>query len=175
MTNGMISISPSSTFLTYVAIFQFHLYMVFIFRSWLGMQELVQHKTDKQVDVTVWVSTVSFTGSLPQILWSLQTQECLCYNDLVCQCNLSFGQSFIPIVKPFLIHWSWLQYGSTRLNLNWTCVTGRKRMLTPPRLWFVQWFVFVYSLNCISCMTYETYYCSLFMPFYISFFNSFAY
>jgi hypothetical protein len=50
-----------------------------ISRSLFDMQELVRHamsfsqrqSTDKQVDVT-GVSTVSFTGSFPQILWSLQ-------------------------------------------------------------------------------------------------------
>jgi hypothetical protein len=36
------------------------------------------------------------------------------YNDLVCQYNLSLGQMlssvFRTIVKPFLIHWSWLLF-----------------------------------------------------------------
>jgi hypothetical protein len=79
MTNVMISISPSSTFLTYEVIFQFHLHMVYIHRSLFDMQELAdirsvfvsRQSTDKQVDVTR-VSTVLFTGSSPQILWSLQ-------------------------------------------------------------------------------------------------------
>jgi hypothetical protein len=43
MTNGMISIYPSSTFLTYVVIFQLHLHMVYIYRSLFDMQELAQH------------------------------------------------------------------------------------------------------------------------------------
>jgi hypothetical protein len=46
MTNGTFSISPSSTSLTlvsYVAILHFHLHMVFISRSWFGMEELARH------------------------------------------------------------------------------------------------------------------------------------
>jgi hypothetical protein len=56
--------SPSSTFLSYVAIFQFHLHMVFISRSWLNV-------LTKKVEVT-GVSTFSFTRSFLQVLWSLQ-------------------------------------------------------------------------------------------------------
>jgi hypothetical protein len=75
MTNGMISNSPSSTSLTYVAIVQFHLHMVYIYRSLFDMQELARRSisfwlsqsTEKQVDVTR-VSTVSFTDSFLQIL-----------------------------------------------------------------------------------------------------------
>jgi hypothetical protein len=61
MTNWMISISPSSTSLIYVAISHLHLHMVFISQSLIGMQELVRHtinlffyskqSTDKQIDV----------------------------------------------------------------------------------------------------------------------------
>jgi hypothetical protein len=43
LTNGMISISSSSTSLTYVVIFQLHLHMVYIYRNVFDMQELARH------------------------------------------------------------------------------------------------------------------------------------
>jgi hypothetical protein len=66
MTNEMISISQSSTSLTYLAILHIHLHMVFISRNRFDMQELVLHmisffkrqSTDKQADVA-GVSKVS--------------------------------------------------------------------------------------------------------------------
>jgi hypothetical protein len=68
----MISITPSSTFLTYVVIFQLHLHMVYI-AAYLICKRLLdirsvfgsRQSTDKQVDVT-GVSTVLFTDSFPQ-------------------------------------------------------------------------------------------------------------
>jgi hypothetical protein len=43
MTNAMISISLSSTPLTYVVIFQLHLHIVYIYRSLFDMQELARN------------------------------------------------------------------------------------------------------------------------------------
>jgi hypothetical protein len=140
MTNKPISISPSSTFPTYVAIFQFLLHIVFILRNWFDMQELVRHtisfnsrhSTDKQVDFTE-VSTVSFTCSFPHILRR--------YTDLVCQYNLSFTPNAIWCVSyKSLSHYLYtdLRYGSYRLpklELGLTLsVTGWQGMLTPPML-----------------------------------------
>jgi hypothetical protein len=71
MTNKMISISPSSTFHTYIARFHLHLHMVFFIqyaRACSTYDQVLIH--DKQVDVT-GVSSVSFTGSFQQILRSL--------------------------------------------------------------------------------------------------------
>jgi hypothetical protein len=86
MANGIFrTISPSSTFLTYmfVAIFEFHLHRMLISRSWFRMQYSLfdirssfdsRQSADKQVNVT-GVSTVWFTGSLPQILRSSLTLQ----------------------------------------------------------------------------------------------------
>jgi hypothetical protein len=68
ITNGMFSISPSSTFLTSIAIFHFHcilcLYLAddFICKSLFDIRSVFQSSIDKQVDVTR-VSTVSFTDN----------------------------------------------------------------------------------------------------------------
>jgi hypothetical protein len=73
MTNGMISIFPSSTSLTYVVTFQLYIATYSICKSLLDIRSVFSSRqsTDKLVDVK-GVSTVSFTGSFPQILWSLQ-------------------------------------------------------------------------------------------------------
>jgi hypothetical protein len=51
---GWFSISPLSTFLNYVAIFQFHLHMVFISRSWFGIPLLVRHTISFGFEVVYW-------------------------------------------------------------------------------------------------------------------------
>jgi hypothetical protein len=143
MTNGMISISPSSTSLTYVVIFKLQMHMVLIHlaadsvcKSLFDMFNIrsvfsSRQSTDKQVDVTE-VSTVSFAGSFPKISRSLQW-------------------SYLPI-QPFVgphVVWyvpylslsrSWhtdLDYGSyhlPNLEIGLTAgVTGREVMFTPPR------------------------------------------
>jgi hypothetical protein len=137
MTNGTISISPSSTFLTYVAVFQFHLHIMFtvdsVCKRLFDIRSVFNSRqsADKQVDAT-GVSMVSFTDSSQQILRSLQ-------------------RSSLPI-QPFVgLHAVWyasyqslsrswhtdLDYDSYRLpnlEIRLTAgVTSRQRMLTPPR------------------------------------------
>jgi hypothetical protein len=133
MTNGMISISPSSTSLTYLVIFQLHLHIVYIYCSLFDIQELARHTISffiqgslLTVDVT-GVSTVSFTGSFPQIVWCLQRS----YYFLCATCCVI---CFIPIIKLFLT--TDLDYGSYRLsNVEkelTVCVTVQQGVLTPP-------------------------------------------
>jgi hypothetical protein len=79
----------------------------YIYRIWFGIQNLFdirsdfssKHSTDKQIDVA-GVSRVSFTGSFPQILWSLQ-------------------QSYLPI-RPFVgPHGMWCAYSRSCVNQIW--------------------------------------------------------
>jgi hypothetical protein len=125
------------TFLPYVTVFHHHLHMVFISRSWFDIQVLVRHiisfnkrqSTKKQVDVTR-VCTVSFKGSFPHILRSLQISS-MSIQPSITSCRL---MSFLPIFKPFLTHWFWLRlvqftWSGNRLTAG---MTGRQGMLTPP-------------------------------------------
>jgi hypothetical protein len=83
---------------------------------------------------------------------------------------------FIPIVKPFLIHWFWLQLNRLpELELGLTeGVTDGQRMLTPPRHLIILlvypevWTCLPCSQICIFYKFYEIDYCSLFMLFYDS-------
>jgi hypothetical protein len=133
--NETISISPSSTFLTYVAIFQFHQHMVFISCRCFGMREIVWHmisffysrySTDKQGFL------VSFTGSFPQIVRSLQRsrlpiQPSFRPNAVWC---VSYGSLSLSLYTD-------LDYGSCHLpelELELKAgVTGWQWMSTPPR------------------------------------------
>jgi hypothetical protein len=82
--------------------------------------------------------------------------------------NLPLGEMlsdcFIPIIKPFLIHWSWLRsYRLLELELWFTAgVTGRQGILTPPGHLISP---LVYPQICISIRTYEIDDCYLFMQF----------
>jgi hypothetical protein len=144
MTNRAISISLSSTCLSYsvyVAIFHRHLHMVIISHSWFDMQELVRHTINfffkfeavykKQVDVTE-ISTVSFTGSFPQILLSLQ--------QFSLPIQTSFGLNAIWRISYRSVSRSW----HTDVDYGWHCLhdleigltagmTGRQGILTPHR------------------------------------------
>jgi hypothetical protein len=106
MTNGMILISPSSTSLTYVVIFQLHLHMVYIYRSLFDMQELAR-KT-----ISFWFEAVYIQTS-----WCHRGFNCLVCRQLsanfVVVTTILFVHTtflwvtcclicFIPIVKPFL-------------------------------------------------------------------------
>jgi hypothetical protein len=55
--NGTISIFPSSTFITHVAIFKFYLHIMFMPRSWLGMQEIVRHVISVSFEAVCWQSS----------------------------------------------------------------------------------------------------------------------
>jgi hypothetical protein len=141
MTNGIISISPLSIFLTYIAIFQFFIYlhMMLISRSWFGMQELVRHmicflnsgqSTDNQVNIMI--STVLFTGSFPQNLRSLQRSSL--------PVQLSFRPNAVWCVSHQPSSWSlhtdggYGLYHLPDLELGFTAgVTGRQGILTPPK------------------------------------------
>jgi hypothetical protein len=113
MTNGMISISPSLTSLTYVVIFQLHLHMAYIYCSLFDMQELGRYTIRFQFEAVYW-----------QISWCHRGFNCLVYMQLsanfmvvitILFAHTSFLWAtcclicFIPIVKPFLTHWSWLR------------------------------------------------------------------
>jgi hypothetical protein len=79
MTNGTISVFPSSTVLTYVAIFQFQYWCSYITadsicNNLFDIRSVcfnLRQSADKEVDVTR-VSTVSLIGSFLQIVQSLQ-------------------------------------------------------------------------------------------------------
>jgi hypothetical protein len=124
-----------------------------------------RQSTDKQVDVAE-VSTVSFTGSFPQILWSLQPS----YLPI----QPFFGPHAVWHVSYQSISQSWntdLDYGSYRSsNVEiWltAVVTDQKGCLllhgTWSHLWYIQRSVCTHSLICISFRTYEIDYCSLFI------------
>jgi hypothetical protein len=69
-----------------------------------------RQSTDKQLDVT-GVSTVSFTGSCPQMLRSLPRSS-LPIQPLF-QSNADW------CILPFLTHWSWLRFGPFSWSRNW--------------------------------------------------------
>jgi hypothetical protein len=113
MTNGMISISPLSTSFTYVVIFQLQLHMVYIFRNLFHMQELARHTTSFYFEAIYW-----------QISWCHRGFNCLVDRQLSANfmvvTTILFAHAtflwatcclicFIPIIKPFLTHWSWLR------------------------------------------------------------------
>jgi hypothetical protein len=75
---------------------------------------------------------------------------------------------FIPIVKQFLTHWSWLRFVpfiwfGDRAHGLCDRSTGE---LTPSQLWYIQRSVYAHSLICISYRTYEIECSSLFMSFH---------
>jgi hypothetical protein len=113
MTNGIISISPSSTSLTYVILFQLHLHMVYLYRNLFDMQELAQHTISFQFEAIYW-----------QINWCHRGFNCLVYRqpsaNFMVVTTILFAYKtflwatsclicFIPILKPFLTQWSWLR------------------------------------------------------------------
>jgi hypothetical protein len=154
MTNGMIPISPSSTFLTYVVIFQLHLHMVYIYGSLFYMQELVRHT------IIFWFETVYWQTSWCHRGFNFLVYRLLSANFMVVT-TILFAHTtfrwttcclicFIPIVKPFLTHWS-CPYRLSNLEIGLTAgVTGQQGMLTPLwhlippvvfQVWFVQWII----------------------------------
>jgi hypothetical protein len=83
------------------------------------------------------------------------------YNDLICSYNLSVNicclKCFIPIVKPFLKHWSWLrfvlfiEFGN---RLVWPVSRGCLLLkCTWSHLSYIQRCVYDHSLICISYRT----------------------
>jgi hypothetical protein len=122
-TNGKITtqlydkrddcISPSSTFLTNVVIFQLHLHMVYTYCSLFDMQKLTRST------ISFWFEAVYWQTS-----WCHKGFNCLLYRhfsvNFMVVTSILFAHTFrfdiccliyfIPIVKPFLTHWSWLQF-----------------------------------------------------------------
>jgi hypothetical protein len=99
MANEMISISPLSTFLTYmyVAMFHHHLYMVFISLSWFDVQELVQH-TITFLFEAVYSQTSWWYMNFYSLIYSQYSVYFYgYYNDLVCQYNLPLGQALFYV------------------------------------------------------------------------------
>jgi hypothetical protein len=148
MTNRIVSFSPSSTFLTYVAIF--HLHMVFVSRSWFGMQELVRHTIQFRLQAAtydqflIWVSLLTNTLMSRGFLQS-RLQAAFCkfyggYNNLVCQYNLPLGQVLSDVFhecRSLRRYWhADLDCSSCRLlDLEvglMAGVAGRRGMLAPP-------------------------------------------
>jgi hypothetical protein len=80
---------------------------------------------------------------------------------------------FIPIVNPFLAHWSWLRFIPfiERGNgAHGVCPVNRGCLLllgTWSHLWYIQRSVYAHSLICIYYKTYEIEYWSLFLSFHI--------
>jgi hypothetical protein len=138
MTNGMISISPSSTFLTYmyVAIFQLHMHMVYIYRSLFDMQELVWHTISFLVRDNLLTDKLMSQGfQLPR----LQAAFCKCYgryNNLIYPCKLSLGCMLSDIFHTNVLDTLILTTGRTvyrTVEIGLTAgVTGQQGMLTPP-------------------------------------------
>jgi hypothetical protein len=138
MTKGMISISPSLTSLTYVVIFQLHLCMMYIHRSLFDMLELVRHTISFQFEAVYWqiswcqgVSTVSFTGNIPQYLWSLQRS----YLPI----QPFFGPhtvwyvSYQSLSRSWHTHRDYSSYRLSNLDIGLTVgVAGQPGILTPP-------------------------------------------
>jgi hypothetical protein len=125
-----------------------------------------RQSTDKQDDIT-GISTVSFTGSFPQILQSLQRP------------SLPIQPSFRPkivwcvitIIKPFLIHSCWLRFIPFRtiyLNQNYGAQGRCDRSIgdaysswaPDPTSGLPRGPCLLHSQICISYMTYEINYCS---------------
>jgi hypothetical protein len=113
MTNWIISFSPSSTSLTYVVIFQLHLHTVYIYRSLFDMQALARHTISFKFEAIYWQISWCHRG------FNYLVHRQLCANFMVvttilfahttllrATCSLIY---LIPIVKPFLTHWSWLR------------------------------------------------------------------
>jgi hypothetical protein len=99
MTNGMISINPSSTSLTYVVIFQLHLHMAYIYRSSSDMQEFARH----MISLFVWGSLLidklmskGFQLSRLQAAYR-EFYDRYMYIDLICAYNLSLGHMISDI------------------------------------------------------------------------------
>jgi hypothetical protein len=140
---GVVSISPLSTSLTYVAILHLHLQTVYTSRIWFSMQELVRHtiiffnsrlSNDKEVGITE-DSTFSFKfyGR---------------YNDLVCPWKPSFGPHAVWYVSyqslSRLLHTD-LAYGSyvlPNLKIELTAdATGRQESLLLLSTWSHFWYI----------------------------------
>jgi hypothetical protein len=102
-----------STSLTYVVIFQLHLHMAYIYRILFDMQELAWQTISFQFEVVYW-----------QISWCHRGFNCHVYRQLsanvIVVTTIIFAHAaflwatccliyFIPFVKPFLTHWSWIR------------------------------------------------------------------
>jgi hypothetical protein len=136
MTNRMISISPSSTFLFYIAISPaYGVYISQLIRYTRACSTydefLIEAVCWQNVDATK-ISAVSFTSSFPNILWSLRRsslpiQPSFRPNAVLCVSYQSLSR----------IWYTDLDYGSNRLPelelLLTAGVTGRQGMLTPPK------------------------------------------
>jgi hypothetical protein len=131
MTNGMISISPSSTSLTYVVIFQLHLHMAYIYRSLFHMQDFARHT------ISFWFEAVYW-----QISWCHRGFNCLDYRQF--SANVMVVTTFLWTNAIWYISYqslscSWqtdLDYGLYRLSnveIGLTAgATGQQGMLTRP-------------------------------------------
>jgi hypothetical protein len=93
MTNGMISISPLSTFLTYIVIFQLHLHMVYIYRSLFDMQELARLTISFWFEAVYWQTSWCYHGFNCLIHRQLSENFMVVTTILHCNCsyNLSLG------------------------------------------------------------------------------------
>jgi hypothetical protein len=175
MTNGTISISPSSTSLTYVVISQPHLRMVCTYRSLFVMQELARHTISFYFEAVYWQTITCHKGFKFLAYMHLSANVIVVTTILfthttflVATCCLT---RFIAIVKPFLIlvfttvHTVYLIWkkGSRRV---WSIDRGYSLLHgTWSHLWYIQRSVYAHSLIYISYRTYEIEYCSIFLSF----------
>jgi hypothetical protein len=117
----MISISPSSTFLTYVAFSPaygvYSSQLIRYARACLTYDQFLIRGSLLTNNLMSGVSTISFTGSFSQMLRLLQRSI------LVCQYNLPLGQMLSDV--PGLMCLPELELGLT------AGVTGRQGMFTP--------------------------------------------
>jgi hypothetical protein len=115
----------------------FDIYIWSIFNS--------RQSTDKQVNITR-VSTVSFTGNFPQILLLYHAHTSFLWATWCLIC-------FIPIIKSFLKHWSWLQFVSCLPNLEIELMAGvisQRGCLLLLDTWSHLWYIQRSMLICIS-------------------------
>jgi hypothetical protein len=162
--SGTISLSPSSTSLTYVVIFQPHLRMVCIYRSLFVMQELARHTISFWFEAVYWqtswcekgfrcVAYRQFSANFMVVTTILFTHT----NFLWATCCLI---CFIIIVKPFLtlisttVHTVYLIWkkGPRRVwSINRGCLLLHG---TWSHAWYIQRSVYAHSLICFSYRTY---------------------
>jgi hypothetical protein len=118
MTKEMISISQSSTSLTYVVIFQLHLHMVFISRSWFGLLELVQDMISFEFESVNWRTSWCHRGFNCLVCRQLSANFTVVTINLFAYTNCRWATHCLICFIPIVNH-SWhtdLDYGSYRLT-----------------------------------------------------------
>jgi hypothetical protein len=140
-TKLTISISPSSTSLTYVVIFQLHLHMVYIYISQLIRYARACSTYDQfLVRGNLLIDKLMSQGFQLSRLQAAFRKFHGRYNDLICPYNLPLGHMLSDMFHTMLslsCYWyTDLDYGSYRLSnveIGLTAVvTGQQGIFTPP-------------------------------------------